>query len=419
MGVPFGKSVEIWFVQRLIQLSIVAAVGFVAGVVVPLATAATDDRGTSPPVPAGWSRSWPASCAGLGAADVDPRPRRRRVRAATAPCSTAPISGCAPPSASCCPILEADVHSPDELYDAVRTIDWSRVPDAGPHAGRRLQRPRLGASRTRKYAALRVKDAICDQFRERIGRRPSVDVERPMVGLNLHVYRDHAMLSLDSSGDSLHKRGYRPILTKAPLNEALAAGLLLCDRLGRRRAARRSAVRLGHVLHRGGVDRAEPAAGADAQVVRLHGLDGLRPAAVDRDPRRGPAGRAEGNCRTDPRAPTCPATRSSFAETNARAAGIGHLLRFDRPDVTDFRPPDGRPGVSSAIRPTANGSATRRSWSACTASSATCSANTGAAGASFVFTGNDWLARKIGLRIQRSSFFNGKIPCRLWEFETG
>ena len=54
-----------------------------------------------------------------------------------------------------------------------------------------------------KYAALRTKDAICDQFLERCGRRPSVDVEEPMIGLNLHVYRDQAVLSLDSSGTSL------------------------------------------------------------------------------------------------------------------------------------------------------------------------------------------------------------------------
>ncbi len=60
-----------------------------------------------------------------------------------------------------------------------------------------------------------------------MGRRPSVNVDEPMVGLNLHVYRDHAILSLDSSGESLHKRGYRPVLTKAPLNEALAAAIVL------------------------------------------------------------------------------------------------------------------------------------------------------------------------------------------------
>src|SRR5207247_6145865 len=78
-----------------------------------------------------------------------------------------------------------------------------------------------------KYAALKTKDAICDQFLDRYGRRPSVDVDTPMIGLNLHIYRDHAVLSLDSSGESLHKRGYRPILTKAPLNEALAAAIIL------------------------------------------------------------------------------------------------------------------------------------------------------------------------------------------------
>src|SRR5207247_550119 len=78
-----------------------------------------------------------------------------------------------------------------------------------------------------KYAALKTKDAICDQFLDRYGRRPSVDVDTPMIGLNLHIYRDHAVLSLDSSGESLHKRGYRPILTRAPLNEALAAALIL------------------------------------------------------------------------------------------------------------------------------------------------------------------------------------------------
>src|SRR5262249_9721620 len=71
------------------------------------------------------------------------------------------------------------------------------------------------------------KDAICDQFVASTGRRPSVDTEAPLVGLNLHIFRDLATLSLDGSGESLHKRGSRPILTKAPLNEALAAGLIL------------------------------------------------------------------------------------------------------------------------------------------------------------------------------------------------
>ena len=124
------------------------------------------------------------------------------------------------------PILEATVTSPDELYDAVRSLDWSRymTPDHTLAVDCNVRDSHITHS---KYAALRTKDAICDQFVEKCGRRPSVNVDEPMVGLNLHVYRDRAVLSLESSGESLHKRGYRPVLTRAPLNEALAAALVL------------------------------------------------------------------------------------------------------------------------------------------------------------------------------------------------
>src|SRR5262249_27902862 len=128
-----------------------------------------------------------------------------------------------------CPILEAPVASTDELYEAVQTIDWSRHPTPG-HTLAVDCNVRDSAIPHSQYAARRVKDAICDQFVARVGRRPSVDVERPMVGLNLHVYKDDAVLSLDSSGDSLHRRGYRPVLMRAPLNEALAARLILSTR---------------------------------------------------------------------------------------------------------------------------------------------------------------------------------------------
>src|SRR5258708_315181 len=114
------------------------------------------------------------------------------------------------------PILEEKVHSTDELYEAVRTIDWSEylTPDHTLAVDCNVRDSGITHS---QYAARRVKDAICDQFRDKTGRRPSVDVEQPMLGLNLHVYRDHMTLSLDSSWGSLHKRGYRPIQTIAPI----------------------------------------------------------------------------------------------------------------------------------------------------------------------------------------------------------
>jgi putative N6-adenine-specific DNA methylase len=78
-----------------------------------------------------------------------------------------------------------------------------------------------------KYVALKAKDAIVDKFRARTNRRPSIDVENPDFRFHLHIYEDNISMQLDSSGDSLHKRGYRANALRAPLNEVLAAGMVL------------------------------------------------------------------------------------------------------------------------------------------------------------------------------------------------
>ena len=77
-----------------------------------------------------------------------------------------------------------------------------------------------------KYAALKVKDAIVDEIRKAKGKRPSVDVENPTYRINVHIEKNNCTISLDSSGESLHKRGYRIRGEKAPLNEVLAAGMI-------------------------------------------------------------------------------------------------------------------------------------------------------------------------------------------------
>jgi putative N6-adenine-specific DNA methylase len=77
------------------------------------------------------------------------------------------------------------------------------------------------------FVSMKVKDAIADQFRAKTGARPSVDLERPTLRINIHIFKDDCTVSLDSSGQSLHKRGYRMEATKAPMNEVLAAGLIL------------------------------------------------------------------------------------------------------------------------------------------------------------------------------------------------
>jgi putative N6-adenine-specific DNA methylase len=77
------------------------------------------------------------------------------------------------------------------------------------------------------FVTYRVKDAIVDYWKEKAGKRPNVSTENPDIRVNLHVGNDRVTISLDSSGESLHKRGYRVANTEAPINEALAAGMLL------------------------------------------------------------------------------------------------------------------------------------------------------------------------------------------------
>ncbi|MCD4734516.1 MAG: RNA methyltransferase, partial [Bacteroidales bacterium] len=77
-----------------------------------------------------------------------------------------------------------------------------------------------------KYAALKAKDAIADRFRDNSGRRPSVDKDTPDVRINIRIFRNECTVSLDSSGESLHKRGYRKKTGPAPISEVLAAGLI-------------------------------------------------------------------------------------------------------------------------------------------------------------------------------------------------
>lgn len=123
------------------------------------------------------------------------------------------------------PIEKGTVENEQQLYDFIYSINWSKY---------------LGLQDTfaidaavnsehfnhSKYVGLKTKDAIVDQFRNKTGRRPNVDLTLPQIRINVHIYKNEITVSLDSSGESLHKRGYRGLQGIAPLNEVLAAGLI-------------------------------------------------------------------------------------------------------------------------------------------------------------------------------------------------
>ena len=113
----------------------------------------------------------------------------------------------------------------DTLYRQAGKIDWDEHFD--PNNTFAVYCTLLDSPITHsKYAALRIKDAIVDQFRARTGRRPSVDVHQPGARFHLHIDGEQVTLAIDLSGDSLHRRGYRVAGVEAPLKESLAAAIV-------------------------------------------------------------------------------------------------------------------------------------------------------------------------------------------------
>ena len=124
------------------------------------------------------------------------------------------------------PVISFRAKDTDGLYEQLKRIDWSRYMTAETSFA-------IDATvysevfRNSRFVTYRVKDAIVDYWSAKAGKRPNVQVTNPDLLLNVHIADQQITVSLDSSGESLHKRGYRVANTEAPINEALAAGMLL------------------------------------------------------------------------------------------------------------------------------------------------------------------------------------------------
>ena len=124
------------------------------------------------------------------------------------------------------PIYEFKAETADEVYEAIKQLNWEDYLSLDSTFS--IDAVVFSHIFTHsKFVAYKVKDAIADWFTERYEKRPSVSLTNPDVMLNFHVSHNKCTLSLDSSGESLHKRGYRVAQTEAPLSEVLAAGMIL------------------------------------------------------------------------------------------------------------------------------------------------------------------------------------------------
>ena len=124
------------------------------------------------------------------------------------------------------PIKHFKALSADDVYEGVKDIDWSEY--IGNDKTFAVDSVVFSEEfRHSKFVAYKVKDAIVDQFREKTGQRPNISITNPDIRLHIHIADDQCTLCLDSSGESLHRRGYRQESVEAPLNEVLAAGMIL------------------------------------------------------------------------------------------------------------------------------------------------------------------------------------------------
>ncbi len=312
------------------------------------------------------------------------------------------------------PILHADVRTPEELYDAVRTIDWTtqmRI-DQTLAVDTRLQGSKL---RHTSYASLKVKDAIVDQLREKTGSRPNVDPKTPDLPLHLYIGGDRMTLSRDTSGTTLHKRGYREALVKSPINEALAAGILMLTRWDRASSLADPMCGSGTFAIEGAMMAARRAPGLLRAKFPFEGWP-------DHDAAAWEAAKAEARGQALANLPF-PIYASDhhegalgLARASARTAGVEGLIRFSVCDVGDFtadpppavlvmNPPYGErldaevdlPGVYKRMGAMLRKFPGAEAW---------------------ILSGNASLTRFLGLQASKKvPLWNGGLECRLLRYE--
>jgi 23S rRNA (guanine2445-N2)-methyltransferase / 23S rRNA (guanine2069-N7)-methyltransferase len=320
------------------------------------------------------------------------------------------------------PLAEFSAPTPEALYEGVRQIDWSE--HMGTQSTLAVDCQALRASINHShYAALKVKDAVVDQFRERTGERPSVNLQCPSLRINARLSEDQATISLDISGESLHRRGYRKAGGEAPLKENLAAAILA--RAGWPAVAASGGALLDPMCGSGtlpieaGLMAADIAPGLGRSYYGFEGWkehdDQVWQELLDEARQRRRAGLKNVpeilGCDVDGRA-------LRAARANAERAGLAGRVRFEERELQHSTPLPGPPGLVVANPPYGERMGEERELKALYASLGEVIKTRFSGWKAAVFTGRPDLGRHLGLRaVLVNKFNNGPIECRLLRFE--
>ena len=314
----------------------------------------------------------------------------------------------------------ADFDAPDEraLYDEVYAIDWQRFIQPGQTFAITAVVHKSSFEHS-LYVAQLTKDAIVDQFRARTGERPSVDVRQPDIRLHLRMLENEVILSLDAAGDSLHRRGYRRGTNEAPLNEVLAAGLVLLSGWDRKSPLLDPLCGSATILTEAGLLAQRVAPGLFHQ--GKFGFENW----PDFDTQLWAKVRAEAEAQrlAEPQAYLAGSDLDprvlDQAAANIAAAGLDDCIRLAVRDVrAAYPPPDQLPGLVITNPPYGERIGEEAAMDALYKTIGDALKTNFQGYEAFVFTGNLEAAKAIGLKVSRRiPLFNGPIDCRLLKYE--
>ncbi len=322
------------------------------------------------------------------------------------------------------PLTRFPAADPEALYEGVQSVDWAEHMAADGTLAVDFSSVRSQISHT-QFGAQKVKDAIVDQFRVATGERPSVAREQPDLRINVYLHRDTAVVNLDLSGDSLHRRGYRAEGVAAPLKENLAAAILL--RSGWVEIAKQGGALVDPVCGSGTlpIEAALIAADIAPGLQREHwGFLGW----LKHEPEVWSALLADARRRREAGLARCPPIRGfdisgravAMAQRNAELAGLAQQIEFAQVSLADCPRPgeDFRPGLLVANPPYGERLGETQELRGLYRDLGDCLLKHYTGWRAAVITSDRELGKAIGLRARRlHKLYNGILECQLLRFE--
>jgi 23S rRNA (guanine2445-N2)-methyltransferase / 23S rRNA (guanine2069-N7)-methyltransferase len=314
-----------------------------------------------------------------------------------------------------------DATSSKSVYEAVKRIDWRE--HVAP--GATLACDCSGGNESIRhtiYGSQLLKDAVCDNLRESTGERPNIKPERPDVLLHLHVEGPTALVSLDFSGESLHRRGYRSEGGRAPLKENVAAAVLL--RAGWPQIANAGGTLLdpmcgsGTFLTEGALIAADAAPAIDREYfgfLKWHGHDAELWARLRAEALARRSARVARRCIVGSDIDS-EAVRMAIA--NADQAGVAEWLHVEKRALSDVPRPRGETGLIVANPPYGERIGAESGLPELYSELGAVLRDRFQGWQAAILTGNPPLARNLGIYAKRTHrVFNGTIECRLLRFD--